>query len=38
MNVPYPGFGLVSGVVTSTLLMIALSAALYVLFRKRDWL
>lgn len=38
MNVPYPGFGLPSGVITSTVLIGILSFGLYVLFRKRDWL
>jgi magnesium transporter len=38
MNVPYPGSGRVWGVVASTALMILLSAGLYVLFRRRDWL
>lgn len=38
MNVPYPGSGETSGVITSTGLMVAIGAALYVLFRRRDWL
>ena len=38
MNVPFPGSGEVSGVVTSAGLVVALSAALYVLFRRQDWL
>lgn len=38
MNVPYPGFGREWGVITSSALMVILSAALYVLFRRRDWL
>ncbi|MGZ8595014.1 MAG: magnesium transporter CorA family protein [Actinomycetota bacterium] len=38
MNVPYPGSGRTMGVVASTALMIVLSAGLYMLFRRRDWL
>jgi magnesium transporter len=38
MNVPYPGFGRTSGVVDSTALIAVLSGALYLLFRRRDWL
>jgi magnesium transporter len=38
MNVPYPGFGQHSGVVTSTVLLVGLSTGLYVLFRRLDWL
>jgi magnesium transporter len=38
MNVPYPGAGQEWGVVVSGLLVVALSAGLYVLFRRRGWL
>ena len=38
MNVPYPGSGLPSGVITSTAFILVLSSGLYILFRKRDWL
>ena len=38
MNVPYPGSQSIWGVVASTALMLGLSAGLYVLFRRRDWL
>lgn len=38
MNVPYPGFGQHSGVVTSTLLLAVLSGGLYLLFKRLDWL
>jgi magnesium transporter len=38
MNVPYPGFARHAGFVTSTVLMVAISAALYGLFRRQDWL
>ena len=38
MNVPYPGAGETWGVVVSGLLVVALSAGLYALFRKRGWL
>ena len=37
-NVPYPGFGKEWGFITSTAITIALSAALYMLFRRKDWL
>jgi magnesium transporter len=38
MNVPYPGSGTHSGVITSTALIVLLSVALYALFRRQDWL
>jgi magnesium transporter len=38
MNVPYPGFGRPSGAVVSTLLIVILSGALYLLFKRLDWL
>lgn len=38
MNVPYPGFARHSGVAVASLLMVAMSGALYVLFRRKDWL
>ena len=38
MNVPYPGEGHAWGVVTSTVLGLGSSCALYVLFRRRGWL
>lgn len=38
MNVPYPGFGRHSGYLTSVGLLVGLSLALYVIFRRRDWL
>jgi magnesium transporter len=38
MNVPYPGFGQHSGVVTSALLLAVLSGGLYLLFKRLDWL
>ena len=38
MNVPYPGSGEMSGVVTSAALMVGLSSALYLLFRRQEWL
>ncbi|MEC3977444.1 magnesium transporter CorA family protein [Amycolatopsis sp. H20-H5] len=37
-NVPYPGFQTVAGFWTSTLVIIVLSGALYLSFKKRDWL
>lgn len=38
MNVPYPGFGQRSGVFLSSGLIIVLSTALYVTFKRKDWL
>jgi magnesium transporter len=38
MNVPFPGSGETSGVLVSAALITILSAGLYVLFRRRDWL
>ena len=38
MNVPFPGSGETEGVVVSSLVIVAMSLALYVLFRRRDWL
>jgi magnesium transporter len=37
-NVPYPGFGHASGYWMSTAAIAVLSGALYVAFRRRDWL
>ncbi len=37
-NVPYPGFGKTSGVITSVALIVGLAVGLYVLFRTKDWL
>lgn len=37
-NLPYPGFDRHSGFVTSSVLIVALSAALYLVFRRKDWL
>lgn len=37
-NVPYPGFQTTAGFWTSTLVILVLSAGLYVSFKKRDWL
>jgi magnesium transporter len=38
MNVPYPGFGTHWGVSVSVAVMIVAGVALYVLFRRKDWL
>jgi magnesium transporter len=38
MNVPYPGFGRHWGVIASTVLMVIISTALYLSFRRREWL
>jgi magnesium transporter len=38
MNVPYPGFARDSGALTATALMAALSAMLFIIFRKKEWL
>ncbi|MEV4143821.1 magnesium transporter CorA family protein [Amycolatopsis sp. NPDC049691] len=37
-NIPYPGFGQTSGVWVSTLAILVISATLYALFKRRDWL
>ncbi|HEV7898999.1 MAG TPA: magnesium transporter CorA family protein [Planosporangium sp.] len=37
-NVPYPGFGKPWGFVVSTLVTVVLSVALYVTFKRKDWL
>ncbi len=37
-NLPYPGFGRHSGFVTSSFLIVAMSFALWVTFKKKDWL
>ena len=37
-NVPYPGFGKADGFYASVIIMVAIALALYVGFRKRDWL
>lgn len=38
MNVPYPGSGEPSGVLLSVVLMGVISGALYLVFRKKEWL
>jgi magnesium transporter len=38
MNVPYPGSGRTWGVLVAGAIIVAISSALYVIFRKRDWL
>lgn len=38
MNVPYPGFDETIGVVVSSVIIVVVSIALYVQFRRRDWL
>ncbi|WAL68499.1 magnesium transporter CorA family protein [Amycolatopsis cynarae] len=37
-NIPYPGFDQIWGFWVSTAVIVVLSAALYVVFRRRDWL
>jgi magnesium transporter len=37
-NVPYPGFGRVAGFWTSTLIILGMAGALYVIFRRKGWL
>jgi magnesium transporter len=37
-NVPYPGFGHVSGFWASSLLILALSGILYGVFKRKDWI
>jgi len=38
MNVPYPGFSDEWGFGTSVALMIGIAVALYVIFRRKDWI
>jgi magnesium transporter len=38
MNVPFPGEGAWTGVAVASTLIVVLSAALYALFKRRDWL
>ena len=37
-NLPYPGFGLRSGLIVSSALIVGISVGLYVAFRRKDWL
>ena len=37
-NVPYPGFSTHAGFITSSALILGLSAILYVVFRRKGWL
>jgi magnesium transporter len=37
-NVPYPGFGREWGFVVSVLILVGAAAALWLMFKKRDWL
>jgi magnesium transporter len=37
-NLPYPGFAATSGFISSSILIVALSGALYVTFRRNGWL
>ncbi len=37
-NLPYPGFSHESGFITSTVLIVVLSSALYIAFRSKNWL
>ena len=37
-NLPYPGFAHQSGFITSSILIVALSGALYLSFKRKDWL
>ncbi len=37
-NLPYPGFGAVSGLLLSVVLMLVGTVGLYILFRRSDWL
>jgi magnesium transporter len=38
MNVPFPGEGAWTGVAVASTLIVVLSAALYALFKRREWL
>jgi magnesium transporter len=37
-NVPYPGFGKTSGLITSAVLIVGLASGLFMLFKRKDWL
>jgi Mg2+ and Co2+ transporter CorA len=37
-NVPYPGFGETSGFLASVLIMLAIAASLYIVFKRKKWL
>lgn len=37
-NVPYPGFGQPVGVLVSALVIVGIAAALYVVFRRKNWI
>jgi magnesium transporter len=37
-NIPYPGFDHFSGFISSTIVILVAVVALYILFKKRDWL
>ncbi|GIH17622.1 magnesium transporter CorA family protein [Rugosimonospora africana] len=37
-NVPYPGYGHVSGVISSIAIIVVLAAALFLIFKRRGWL
>jgi magnesium transporter len=37
-NVPYPGFGHVAGFWTSTVIILGMGSALYLIFRRKGWL
>lgn len=37
-NVPYPGFSHTSGFIASSVLIVGLAAALFIAFRRKDWL
>jgi len=38
MNVPYPGYGAHSGFIVSVVTILAMSAALFIIFRRKGWL
>jgi magnesium transporter len=38
MNVPYPGLGQTWGVVAAAILVLVGSGALYLIFKRKDWL
>jgi magnesium transporter len=38
MNVPYPGFGKAGGLDVAVVVMVVAAVALYVVFRRKDWL
>ena len=37
-NIPYPGFGHISGVIGSTAIIVGIAIGLYITFKRKDWI